>query len=511
MRRHLLYVASPQQLELTRSSLRRIDAIEVQEPNQTNFCYLIRHKHIGPLELKLHLASSLDAITPHLKQNPVDLLIYDERGGIPAIDAAYSIQKDVHAFAQLWGPDFLFPMRRVVMILQGGQDAARRAFILGRDHVQDVMIDPKGVVSIMLWLSRLLTDDIRVATNKTGLALSGGGIEGFLYQLGTMKALDVAIEGFTVNDFDLYSGISSGSIVGALLASKIPINEIIKGIHGKSEVVPPLKSSTIFDLAARDIISRVGAQTTVWSGLDPNKWVQNTLRSVPTGLFKGDKLRSYLSESLRSFGGDDSFASLEAELYIGATDQDTFEHVVFGMDEWQDITISEAVRASSALPPFFRPMKIKDRWFVDGQITRTCNLDLAVQKGCRLVVIVDPMKPHPMMEAGAMDKEGGVYALIQTVKALVHTRFRTALEQITDKYPQVDFMVFQPDEECAQAMAGSPMKYRLRPEIIDLAFRSTLRKLRERYNVYVSKLAKFDLKLATQKRLLEIERKGLEF
>jgi predicted acylesterase/phospholipase RssA len=460
--------------------------------------------------LKLHLVANLDAITPHLKQNPVDLLIYDERGGIPAIEAAESIQKDVNEFAQLWGPDFLFPMRRVVMILNGGPEAARRAFILGRDHVQDVMIDPKGVVSIMLWLSRLLADDVKVSTNKAGLALSGGGIEGFLYQLGAMKAIEAAIEDFSANEFDLYSGISSGSILGALLAGKVPVSEIIRAVHGKSEIMPALKSTTIFDLAAKDILSRVGSQSTVWSGLDPNKWIQKTLRSVPTGIFKGEKLRTYFSDSIRSFGCDDTFANLDAELYIGATDQDTFEHVVLGMGDWQDVSISDAIRASCALPPFFRPMKIKDRWFVDGQITKTCNLDLAVQKGCRRVMIIDPLKPYPKTVAGSMDKEGGVYALIQTVKALVSTRFRTALQQITDKYPQVDFMVFQPDEECAHAMAGSPMRYRIRTEIIDLAYRSTLRKLRERHNVYVSKLAKFDLKLSSQQQLLEIERKGLE-
>jgi predicted acylesterase/phospholipase RssA len=461
------------------------------------------------LELKLHLVGSLDAITPHLKQHHVDLLIYDERGGILANTAAETILKDVNDFAQLWGPDFLFPMRRVVMILGGGPEAARRAFILGRDHVQDVMIDPKGVVAIMLWLARLLTDDVRSATNKSGLALSGGGIEGFLYQLGAAKALEDAIPDFSVNDFDLYSGISSGSILGGLLASKVPPLEIIRAVHGKSNIVPTLKSTTIFDVAVKDILARVGTQSTLWSGIDPAKWIQRFLRSVPTGIFKGDRLREYFHDAVKSFGGDDQFVSLEPELYIGATDQDTFEHVVFGEGDWADVAISDAIRASCALPPFFQPLQLKDRWFVDGQITRTCNLDLAVTKGCRLVIIIDPLKPHPKTVAGAMDKEGGVYALIQTVKALVATRFRTALQQITDKYPQIEFIVLQPDEECAQAMAGSPMRFRIRTEIIELAYRSTLRRLRERHNVYVSKMGKFDLSLHSPQELLKIERRGL--
>ena len=101
-----------------------------------------------------------------------------------------------------------------------------------------------------------------------------------------------------------------------------------------------------------------------------------------------------------------------------------------------------------------------------------------MRNGCRLVIIVDPLKPFAMQEPGSVDKLGGIHALIQTVKALVYTRFSSALSHITDKYPDVEFLVFQPDEECAQLMAGSPMRYKIRTQIVDLAFEGTLRRLR---------------------------------
>jgi len=510
LRRHILYVASPSQVELTRVSLARLKAVLVKDKSAAGTCYLVKHRNLGSVELHLHLIENLDAITPHLKQNPVDFLIYDERAGIDAIEAIHRISKDVKAFATLWGPDFLFPMRRVVAILNGGPDAANRSFILGRDHVRDVLVDPSNLGRTLRWLSKVLLADIKSSTNKIGLALSGGGLEGFLYQLGMMLAFQNAIDDFDVNDFDLFSGVSSGSIIASLLAAKIPVGEVVKAIHGTSAILPELKSTTVFDLAAKDIAKRVGIQSAVWAGLDPNKWIQKTLRSVPTGLFKGNKLKQYFYDSISAYGCDDKFENLDKELYIGATDQDTFEHIVFGEGDWDELSISEAVRASCALPPFFTPTQINGRWFVDGQITRTCNLELAVNKGCRLIIIVDPLKPHPLTIPGSVDKEGGVYALIQTVKALVYTRFKMTLNHLTERYPDVDFMVFQPDEECAQLMAGSPMRYKIRTKIVDLSYLGTLRKLRERHTVYQEKLAKFDLKLKSQKDLLALERDGIE-
>ena len=87
-----------------------------------------------------------------------------------------------------------------------------------------------------------------------------------------------------------------------------------------------------------------------------------------------------------------------------------------------------------------------------------------VSNGCRLVIIVDPLKPFATEVPGAVDKEGGIFTLIQTMKALVYSRFATTLSHITDRFPDVDFIVFQPDEETTRIMSGSPMRYKIRNE-----------------------------------------------
>ena len=58
-------------------------------------------------------------------------------------------------------------------------------------------------------------------------------------------------------------------------------------------------------------------------------------------------------------------------------------------------------------------------------------------------------------------------------------------------------------------MAGSPMKYKIRTNLVELAYKGTLQRLRERHSVYLVKLAKYGFHLASQRELLELERTGL--
>ena len=111
-----------------------------------------------------------------------------------------------------------------------------------------------------------------------------------------------------------------------------------------------------------------------------------------------------------------------------------------------------------------------------------------------------------MLGVGTLDKKGGYYALVQTIKALVYTRFHSVLSHVTERYPDTDFIVFQPDEEVAQMMAGSPMRYRIRTQVIQLAYKQTIRQLRERHKVYGEKLQKYGMNLATIDQIKDIER-----
>lgn len=508
MLHHLLFVASPAQIERTKLALERLKAVPLEGKTAVAEAFHLAHPLLDKLSLNIHLISDLDAITPHLRRNPVDLLIYDERlGGTEARAALAKIRDDTVAFADLWGPDFLFPMSRVVAILEQEKNEAMRAFELGRVHVRDVFIAPKSTAHILRWLARVLNHGV-IRNARAGMALSGGGLEGFLYQVGVLHALHKGIVGRSIRTIDTYSGISSGSICAALMAGNVPTGEVIRAMHGKSDILPPMSGSLLFDVAAGTIGRRILRESVSWAGLNPNKWAKKLMQAIPTGIFKGEALKSYFKHCLAAYGHDDSFAQMGPELFIGATDQDTFEHVTFGKAPWANVPVTEALRASCALPPFFTPTQVGGRWFIDGQVTKTVNLELLVDRGCRLIIIVDPLKPLGTLIPGSVDRRGGIYAIIQTIKALVHTRFQAALSHLTERYPDVDFLVFQPDEECAQLMAGSPMRYKMRTQIVTAAYRHTLRQLRERHPIYAAKLRRFGFELRPPEELLELERQS---
>ncbi len=513
MIKHAVYVTSPSQSDNVRRAISSLKGDAIDDRTSIGPGWDIKHLLLKGMTLRLHLLTNINAVTPHLRQNPVDLLIYDERGddAQTAEDALEQIRRDVASFAELWGPDFLFPMSRAVAILdeekarRSRRSQTERAFQLGRSHVQDVLVAPKNTASVLRWLHGLLSPTERRVT-KVGVAMSGGGMEGFLYQLGVTYALERCITGRTIRDADVFSGVSSGSLGCSLLAKNIPTIELIKAMHGKSDIIEPFSSSTIFDLAGAGIITRLLRESFTWSGIDPTRWISQTLKAIPTGFFKGESLRKYVRHCIEASGSKDSFLPNETELYIGATDMDSFEHVVFGRPPWDNVPISEAIYASCALPLVFEPAQLNGRWFIDGQITKTCNLELVVERNCKLIFIIDPLKPLGTMVPGSVDKKGGYYSLVQTIKALVYTRFHSVLSHLTERYPDTDFIVFQPDEEVAQLMAGSPMRYRIRTQVIHMAYKQTIRQLRERHKVYTAKLLKYGMHLASLEKIKDLER-----
>lgn len=505
MRQHLLYLLAPSRLEGTSSALERMRAKRIDD-NAITITYELDHKLLRGISLRIYLLTDIDGVTPFLRHHPVDLLIYDERGpdGIEALMGIYRISRDVQLLSQLWGPDFHFPTSRIVTILNATPDVDHRSFSLGRLNVRDVLVEPRKTAILLRWLHHVLYAGI-VRHEKVGMALSGGAIEGLLYQAGTVLALKHAFNGRGIYSCDAISGVSSGSLVGSLVANGIEVEELIRGVLHMKSKYPPFKISTLFDLAGFDIVKRVFNTSLRMRKVKISLWMENTLESIPTGFFKGERLESYLHELFAEHGHGDRFDEIETNLYIGATDHDTFDHVTLGKSPHEHVAISAAVRASCSIPPLFTPKAIGDRFYIDGQVTKSCDIESVVQDGASLVFVIDPMKPLRVNTAGNSDIKGGYFSLLQMIKGLVSTRFETSFRAATEQYPDVDFIVFQPDEECARMMAGSPLKPRIRPQMIEVAYQNTLRRLRERHKVYSAKTLRFGMELKSVDELRKLE------
>src|SRR5690606_37781872 len=105
-------------------------------------------------------------------------------------------------------------------------------------------------------------------------------------------------------------------------------------------------------------------------------------------------IERYVREALSDPDRSDDFRELERELYLPATDLDTTERVILGEGEWADVPISRAVAASSALPFIYEPVEIKGRELIDGGILSTTNVDVAIERGARFVVVINPLVPY---------------------------------------------------------------------------------------------------------------------
>jgi NTE family protein len=116
-------------------------------------------------------------------------------------------------------------------------------------------------------------------------------------------------------------------------------------------------------------------------------------RRLPAGADTGAGVERYLRTVLDHPDRSDEFRQLGVELYLTATDLHTGERVVFGVEGWDDVPISTAVRASTALPMVYTPVKVRDHELVDRGIVSTTNLDIAVKMGAKFIVVVNPLVP----------------------------------------------------------------------------------------------------------------------
>src|SRR5262249_33693942 len=208
---------------------------------------------------------------------------------------------------------------------------------------------------------------------------------------------------------------------------------------------------------------------------------------LPSGMYSGDGIEGYVRRVLEGEDRTDDFRALERALYITATDLDTCERVVFGTDGFDDVPISTAVRASTALPMVYEPVRVGDRELVDGGLISTTNLDLAVEAGARLVVVVNPLVPyvnearrdnprHPRVSDMGFPHIG-----YQAFKLMTYRRLHEIRTMWEERYPGVDFGLIEPDAADELMFRTSVMDYGWRVQIASHGFRSVTVKLAADY------------------------------
>jgi NTE family protein len=214
--------------------------------------------------------------------------------------------------------------------------------------------------------------------------------------------------------------------------------------------------------------------------------------ALPSGIYSGNGIERYVRQVLSDPDRADDFRLIESELYLVATDLDTCERIVFGAEDWDDIPISSAVAASTALPMVYKPVEIKGRELIDGGIISTTNIDIAVEAGAKFVVVVNPLVPFvnefdkriPTLfgsKVRRVSDMGFPQIGYQTFKLLAYQRLHEVARQWEQKYPGVDIVLIEPEPNDELMFQTSIMNFSSRVDIARHGFQSVTLKLAEDY------------------------------
>jgi predicted acylesterase/phospholipase RssA len=347
----------------------------------------------------------------------------------------------------------------------------------------------------------------RPRRDKTALVLGGGGFTGGVYEIGALRALDLLTVNSSVNQFDVYVGTSAGSFIAALCANGVTPEEMMRVVTRQGKL--PFKDIDIGDLLrpnltefarkgammpwralllARQLVSQRGAISVMDA-------VMGLAEGLPSGAYTGAGIESYLHKVLDEPGRTDDFRQLACELYLTATDLDTCERVIFGVDPSEDVPISTAVRASGALPMVYSPVKVGDRELIDGGIISTTNLDIAIEAGAKFVVVINPIVPFVNDFSGSVRTLRGTrprrvsdmgFAQIgyQAFKLVAHQRLHELKKGWEDRYPGVDIVLIEPEPTDELMFQTSMMSFASRVEIARHGFQSVTKHLAGEYEHY---------------------------
>ncbi|MHB8708976.1 MAG: patatin-like phospholipase family protein [Desulfuromonadales bacterium] len=344
-----------------------------------------------------------------------------------------------------------------------------------------------------------------VARSKTALVLTGGGIMGAAYEIGAVTALDrLFARGFSSRRFDIYLGISAGSVIATLLASRIPADGLFSAISSNQRSVFNWQRHDIYQPDWRVLFRTLGELPRkllqVRRNYRQNRWIFNPrdlphllFEQLPAGVFSLEPMQRYLCRAFSTEGVCDDFTGLKNELYIPAYDLDRGTRVVFGSPEQRSLHICQAITASCAIPLFFRPYQIDGHSYIDGSAGLVTHLDIAIERGARLIVLVNPRVPFdndperaclPALSSGRCSSVadlGMPFAWEQAQRIEAREKLRQELGYYRQKHPGIDILLVEPGSDEALLFFQGPMSSLARSQVMHHGYALTLAELRENY------------------------------
>ena len=395
---------------------------------------------------------------------------------------------------------------------------------------------------------------------KVALVLAGGAVSGGAFKLGGIKALDDFLVNLKTTEFHTYVGLSAGAVLATPLAVGITPAEMIKSLEGKSKDIDRFRARDFYSPNLREFVERPlqyalalvlflpgtvadlaravptlagdlqralsdyrrrPAARTPASLLEPiaealwnRRGFPSLLDHLPSGVFDNASIERYIRRNLEQASLPNDFRSLhrrtDRELYISAMNLDTAERVVFGYDEDASVSVSEAVQASTALPGFYKPARIKGIDYVDGGVRRTANIDVAIEHGADLVICYNPFRPfsnrvrrhydrarRTYVHDGPLLSDGGVLSVLnQVFRTLLHSRLQYGLREYQDD-PNFrgDIIVIEPKETDVHFFQLNVLSYWDRLRAAQIGYASVSESIERNYDLMKAILARYGLSM----------------
>jgi NTE family protein len=327
---------------------------------------------------------------------------------------------------------------------------------------------------------------------KIALCLPGGGVTGAMFQIGALAALEDTVAGLDTNAFDLYVGTSSGASVAAALAGGQSVQRMYRALLDPADVYFPLErrhvlrmdlaewtraASTLLGVARYGTSSIIRRSTpspsVVWEELD------RLYDTLPAGVFTLEGYERFLEDFFTRRTVPNTFHGMPRALRIMAHDLDSGEPVFFGDRGFDHITVSRACAASTALPPFFSPVRIGPRYYIDAGAAQVTHVEAALAAGADVLVIVNPMVPVRVAgvptghgpRASVRDK-GYLWVANQAARIGMHALLRESIARISAA-GRAEVILIEPEPTDGILFMFSPASFTGRRKMLEFAYRST--------------------------------------
>ncbi len=349
---------------------------------------------------------------------------------------------------------------------------------------------------------------------RIGLAIAGGGPIGAMYELGVLRALDEACDGLDLTRMDSYVGVSSGAYFAAGLANRMDTPELCRIFLRGESSDPGFRAEVFLRPAFGEYLKRAAAVPKqslrllhdLVSPDNRSRWseVLNRLGGlIPTGLFDNAPIERFLRELFSTNGRSNDFRTLKRPLYIIAVDLDSSETACFGAPGWDDVSISRAVQASSALPGLYPPVELRGRHFVDGALRRTMHASILLDRDVDLLIGINPLVPFNPTQGSRSARfgdrriaQGGLPGVLsQTLRTMLQSRMQVGLARYPQRYPHIDQVVFEPNAMDRELFYTNIFSFSARRRISQLGYRNTLDDLRQRRDDFAPLLAHHGIRL----------------